>query len=222
MSGDSIRREVERNLDAQHSLKVISTSCEGDCYLVGGAIRDAILKSGTLRDLDIVIFENDQRVFGSLDAIGATFEFNRRGMRRYRYGELQMDLIEPSKFYQGLSTIDEILGFFDLKINALGLHLGTNAIIDPLGSRECYADSEVGINWFRWDSPQMTLDERWLLLLRLVRLAERYPAFHVETESKERLKVFISKLENTKWDWCDKRFPPGEAILLEKARSLFY
>lgn len=219
--GNSIRQFVERNLDAKRALETIGSACDGECYLVGGAIRDSIVGSGELRDLDIVIRENDQRVFQALDAIGATFKFNRRGMRRYRCGELQMDLIEPSKFYQGLSTIDEILGFFDLKINALGLHLATNAILDPLGGRDCYIRSEAGINWHRWDSSQMTLDERWLLLLRLVRLVERYPAFHIETESRDRLEVFISKLEDTVWDWCDKRFPPGEAILLEKAKGLF-
>ncbi|MCC6563617.1 hypothetical protein IT087_01875, partial [Candidatus Uhrbacteria bacterium] len=186
-----------------------------------GAIRDAILDRGELHDLDIVIRENDQRVFQSLDSLGASYEFNRRGMRRYRLGKLQIDLIEPSKFYKGLSSIESILNFFDLKINALGLHLGSNIILDPLNGRECFQRSEVGINWPRWGSSQMTHDEQWLLLLRLVRIIERYPGLSVESTSMEQLRGFVATLEGTTWNWATTRFPSGEALLIRKVKSLF-
>lgn len=218
--GTSIRQAVERGADAKVALNAIEAACDGDAYLVGGAIRDSILGSSGLRDLDIVIPENDQRVFDALDGVGATYTFNRRGMRRYRLGELQMDLIEPSKFYRGLSSLDSILRFFDLRINALGLHLSSNIILDPLKGHECYKRSEVGINWPRWNSSLMNRDEQWLLLLRLVRVTERYPALVVESTSKAQLQKFTSKLEGTTWDWAATRFPPGEEILIKKVKAL--
>lgn len=219
-TGKSIRQSVERNPDAKSALEAIDAASRGECWLVGGSIRDAILGASELRDLDIVIRENDQEVFQSLDRLGSTYEFNRRGMRRYRVGGLLIDLIEPSKFYRGLSTIESILCFFDLKINALGLHLGSNTVLDHLNGNECIQRHQVGINWHRWNSSQMTRDEQWLLLLRLVRIIERHPDLRVESPSVEPLRRFVAQLDGSTWAWAATRFPPGEELLIRKVKSL--
>lgn len=215
---DDVLAYVRRDFDASAALSAISAASDGDCYLVGGAVRDCVLSPVRFGDLDIMLPVGDTRVFACLDSRGVPFELNRRGNRRYRWGGLQIDLLSPDRFYSGHRSVDEALSFFDLRINAFAVHVASRTLHAPFGSQALWS-REVGINWSRWDAPLTRDDEAWLLLLRLMRLLHNTNTLAISVRDAARLKNWLTRHARAKWTWVGQRFPQGKQELLHRVHS---
>lgn len=220
LTAPSVRNYIEQNFDAKWALATIEEACEGACYLVGGSLRDSFLRpEANFGDLDIVFEHGDTRIHEALDRMGVPYTLNRRNNRRYTWNRLTIDLFEPATFYTGHTTIESVLSFFDLRINALALHLGQNTILDPLGGRSCLERSEVGINIPRWNSPQMQTDEQWLLLLRLIRVLHHSPKLRLTNIEAAFLHERLNQLKDTDWNMRTDKFPLGTIPLQQVIRK---
>ena len=213
MSTTSLSNRVlshfKSDFDSSYALSTLIEACSGDCYLVGGAIRDVACGVAGCGDLDVVVPNDDHRAYKALELLGVPFELNSHGNPRYRWNRLQLDVFEPKNFFSGFSTVQDALGFFDLRINALAIHLGSGALLDPIKGFECLDQSRVGINWPRWDA--MPSEEIMVLLIRLVRVLHDVRVLRLERQDANRLlEEVIPRVIDLDWHSFEHRFPPGK------------
>lgn len=213
MSTTSLSKRVlshfKSDFDCSHALRTLSEACGGDCYLVGGAIRDVAFGVAGCGDLDLVVPNGDSRVYEALKVLGVPFELNSHGNPRYRWNRLQLDIFEPRNFFIGFPNVEAALSFFDLKINALAIHLGSGSLLDPIDGLSCLNQRRVGINWTRWQA--MPAEEIMILLIRLVRVLYDIRALRLETQDVNTLvRNVIPKVVELDWNNFKHRFPPGK------------
>jgi hypothetical protein len=100
------------------------------------------------------------------------------------------------------------LRFFDLRINALALHLRSRELLDPF---EVLANSrpvDPGINWSRWS--EMSPLELTVLAIRLVRIMYEAPWLTISAVDADRLrKEVMPRIGECDWTAVHQRFPPG-------------
>lgn len=200
--------------DSGCALSALDDACQGECYIVGGAVRDVALGTPRSGDLDVMVQNGDRRAYEMLDGLGVPFILNSHGNRRYRWNRLQLDVFEPRKFYDGFPTVESALGFFDLRINALAVHLGSGALLDPISGSEHIDRRSVGINWPRWSA--MPPAELAVLLIRLARVLADVRALTVPPEDVERLlEDVVPSVADLDWAMLRPRFPLGKERFLD-------
>lgn len=149
-------------------------------YLVGGAVR-ARLMGDRLRPRDVDI------------AVGAGVADLLRGLsgmypvvfRAADAGTVQLpggstaDLFSPQSFRPACRSVEEMLCWFDLSVNAIGVPLGKDegGALDPLGGMEHATAGVVSLVDQRWVSAGGR--EAVHLMMRLAELAARLPSLRV-------------------------------------------
>jgi tRNA nucleotidyltransferase/poly(A) polymerase len=162
---------------------------EPDAYLVGGAIRDAILGRPTL-DIDIVLrgsgVDSARRVANSLGAAFYPLDPERgigrvilyRGRDRYTFDFAS--LREPS--------IEADLALRDFTVNAIAVPLrDPTRVVDPLHGEKDARGGEL-----RACSPHAIADDP-VRAVRAVRLAAQF-GFHIEKETKEQARAGAAQI----------------------------
>jgi hypothetical protein len=212
---------LRRDFDTKFALERLTDACDGDLYIFGGSVRDAVLHRPRRGDLDLMVPNGDRRVFEALDVLGVPFHHNSQNHRRYRWNTIQIDVFEPSKFFAGFPTVDEAVAFFDLRINALAVHVATERVIDPLsGVSHLLSDLDPGINWVRWNATPP--EELLVLLIRLARLLHDVPQLRLPRRDAERLfSEVMPRTEYVDWNYVRARFPLGRARFVNQCAELF-
>jgi hypothetical protein len=164
-------------------------------------------------DLDVMVPNGDDRAFHTLNRLHVPFEFNRQGHHRYRWNNLQIDLLQPEEFYAGFQDVEASLSFFDLKINALAFHMKSRQLIDPFKVLRQSRVLDPGINWGRWS--EMPPFELAILAIRLLKIMHEIPGLGIPTADKERLRhVVLPKIRECDWSNLYNRFPRGKQVFL--------
>lgn len=205
--------------DSGCALTALDEACQGECYIVGGGVRDVALGAPRSGDLDVMVPNGDRRAYERLDALGVPFTLNSHGNRRYRWNRLQLDVFEPRQFYSGFSTIETALAFFDLRINAIAVRLGSGSVLDPIGGMDHIGRRSVGINWARWNA--MPPPELAVLLIRLARVLADVKTLTVPLEDVDGLvKHVVPAVADLDWAAFRARFPVGKSAFLERFNRL--
>jgi hypothetical protein len=216
---EQVLSHFREGFDSGTALAALDEACQGECYIVGGAIRDVALGTPRSGDLDVMVPNGDRRAFAMLDGVGVPFVHNSHGNRRYRWNRLQLDVFEPMQFYTGFRTVEAALGFFDLRINALALHLGSARLLDPIGGMECIARRTVGINWARWNA--MPSAELAILLIRLARILADEKTLSVPAEdAASLLERVVPSVADLDWQPFRDRFPLGREVFFDRLDRL--
>jgi hypothetical protein len=214
------RELLHGDFDTRLALDYLTSACEGELYVCGGSVRDAILMRARKGDLDLLVPNGDARAYKALERLGVPFELNTHRHRRYRWGVLQIDVFEPGTFLRGFATVEEALAYFDLRVNALAVHLGSGRVLDPLDGVACLvADRNPGINWPRWTTTDPC--DLVVLAIRLVRLLSNLPQLTVQRRDREQLLLeILPRLEEADWGPVRTRFPLGRVRFLEEFRQV--
>lgn len=169
--GLRVRRHSMHIRISQH-LQTLRDLCAGPVYLVGGTVRDLLLDSGEIKDIDVVLARGSveaSRVFA--DASGGSFFFldEERRITRVMVPSADLQLQFDFAPLEGSDLLTD-LGRRDFTMNAMALDLGAYLragasadIVDPFQGR-----SDIGSRTIRAVAPRV-LDEDPLRLLRAVR-----------------------------------------------------
>ena len=166
-------------------------------YLVGGAVRDALL-GRPVHDLDFVLERNAikiaRQIADALDADFYTLDIERDTGRVIVTGadgkHMLMDFAsfrsaEPS-IGPGKSLESDLTGR-DFTLNAIALNLGDNSLYDPLGGVMDLKDKRL-----RACSPSAFTDDP-VRILRGIRLAANF-GFHILPETRTAMKEAVDSL----------------------------
>jgi hypothetical protein len=211
----SLLRSIAERFDADGAVNALMTATAGDMYLFGGAIRRTVLGDRLSGDLDIMVPNGDDRAFAALAALKVPASLNSQGLRRYRWGSLQIDLFQPREFFGGFVDVESALRFFDLRINALAMHFGSQRILDPFDVLSQGLGLDPGINWPQWTSisPVHTVK----LAIRLAKTMHEVPTLTISAHDARLLgKLVAPRLHECNWDDVQDRFPPGKTAFLRK------
>lgn len=221
---DRVNQLIDRGFHSHRAVALIRTVTNGEAYLFGGALRRAMLGDKLSGDLDMMIPNGDDRATSSLDALGVPFVLNSQGLRKYRWGSLEIDLFQPREFFRGFPDVESAVSYFDLRINALAMHLGSGRIIDPFNILATPV-SDPGINWPQWaeTSPAHAVH----LAIRLAKVMYETPDLTISSQDGAKLRREILPLILAS-DWLQlrQRFPEGkeafiacfEATVLDRVR----
>lgn len=200
--------------DANCIVEALDAATHGDLYIFGGSVRRTLLNDPRFGDLDLMVPNGDLRAFRALDALRVPFELNRQRHHRYRWNRQQVDMLEPREFYRGFHDVQGALRYFDLKINALAVHVGSRKVLDPFQQLSRARPVDPGINWPRWD--EMSPLELAVLALRFVRILHEAPGLTISLEDAERLRNdVVPRMRHCDWAVVHDRFPSGKDAFLQ-------
>lgn len=209
---------LRRDFDTRLAVDYLTSECGGEFYIFGGAVRDTILERPQVGDLDVMIANGDLRCLEALDRLKVPYGFNSQNHRRYRWNALQIDIFEPKQFFKPFETVQAAVAYFDLRINAFAVHVGSLRLIDPLDGLAALRAFDPGINWPRWTEASPT--DVQVLLLRLVRLLHNIPQLRLPRRDAERLITeVIPQVEDEDWTPVQARFPLGRLRFFELFRE---
>ncbi len=215
----AVNRLVSTRFDAVHAIRFLRDATDGNLYLTGGTLRRALLRQSCCIDIDLMCDNGDARAFFALDTLGVAYTLNSHRHRRYRWNTLEVDIFEPKTFLSGHENVESALREFDLKVNALAVHLGTNIILDPFNILAQNRAGDVGVNWACWDSKFGT--PLAVLAIRLLRVVHESPGMFVSKSDARRLRAeVIPKLRECKWNEVHYRFPLGKSQFLAEFEAL--
>ena len=203
------RERLEEALDSSCAITTLNYATGGDIYVFGGTVRRVVFRDSRSGDLDLMVPNGDDRAFEALNKLRVPFQLNRQGHHRYCWNRLQIDVLQPREFYGGFHNVNAALRFFDLRINALALHLRSHKIIDPFRVLEQDQVSNPGINWCRWN--QMSLLELAILAIRLLKIMHEIPQLRIPAPDVERLEHdVVPQIQRCDWSNLYDRFPRGK------------
>lgn len=207
--------DLRRSFDASCVVDRLVEATDGEAYLFGGTLRRGLFGDAHSGDLDVMVPNGDNRIFRALRKLGVPFVLNRQRHHRYRWNRQQIDVLQPREFYAGFPTIEGALGFFDLRVNALALHLASRRILDPFGiTSSRMPPSDVGINWRRWCA--MPDVELAILAIRLLRIVHETPGSAVGRADALRLqREVLPRLQGCDWRPVHQRFPLGKSAFMD-------
>ncbi len=190
---------VERAFESKGLLNVLHKLRQGDEYLlVGGAVRDLIMGYPAPKDLDLMVPNGNVHAHRVLGALGPSRR-NRHGNWRYFVGSsVHVDVIEPRFFYQPFATSISAVGFFDSSVNAIGIGLHGDRVLDPQQGLRDLDAGQTRLPPERWSA--MSDFEGVHLSLRLMRLLRRTG---LRVTNPEVAMDQLAKYENV--DWTDLR-----------------
>jgi hypothetical protein len=211
---DRVLKRLREKFDASCALDTVDCATDGEIYVYGGVLRRAVFSDAHCGDLDLMVPNGDDRAFETLNALRVPFRLNRSGHHRYRWNNLQIDVLQPREFYGGFEDVEAFLSFFDLKINALALHLRSQRIIDPFKVLVRENPKDPGINWRRWD--KMPAFELVILAIRLLKIMHEIPSLRISLTDADRLQEdVLPKISEYDWANLYDRFPRGKQAFLQ-------
>jgi hypothetical protein len=152
-----------------------------DAFLVGGAVRDALLGfTGRPKDLDIICSVSNLNRIRTQGLAEFQVGPNRHGNLRLARGALTIDIFAPETFYGGFESLEGALRHFDVNLNAVAVSLhGGGNVVDPLSAGAGIQNRTLRLVQARWDSTKDD-EDRTVLLARLLKLWRRIPYFRCE------------------------------------------
>ena len=78
-----------------------------------------------------IVPNGDNRAIEALDRLGLTFILNSHGHHRTAGTRCRSTSLSRRASITGFNGAEDALQFFDLKVNALALHVGSERILDP-------------------------------------------------------------------------------------------
>ncbi|MFD2725591.1 CCA tRNA nucleotidyltransferase [Hyunsoonleella rubra] len=199
----------------QHNIfKIISQSAETlqlDCYVIGGYVRDFLLKRGDAKDIDVVAIgsgiELAKAVAKNLPDTPKVQVFKTYGTAMLRYDDIEIEFVGARKeSYSKDSrnpkvengTLQDDQNRRDFTINALALSLNKNSFGNLLDPFDGLKDLENGI--IRTPlNPDITYSDDPLRMMRAIRFASQLK-FTIEEESlkainrnAERIKIITNE-----------------------------
>jgi hypothetical protein len=208
------RRLLMERFDSSCAIEVLNRATDGDICVFGGTIRRALFHDKMSGDIDIMVPNGDDRAINKLDALKVPFVLNSNNHRRYRWNSLQIDIFQPREFFCGFEDVEKALCFFDLRINALSLHLRSGRILDPFHVVSQTPVTDPGINWTRWGetSPLNVV----VLAIRLAKIMHEIPELTISTTDADRLLTeVVPRIRECDWMEVQERFPLGKQVFLQ-------
>jgi hypothetical protein len=199
--------------DSAQAIDTLGRATNGELYIFGGAIRRALFNDKSSGDIDIMAPNGDDRAINALDGLGIPFVLNSQKLRRYRWNSLQIDIFQPREFFGGFSKVEEALSYFDLRINALSLHLHSGQILDPFGIVPRTPITDPGINWPRWR--EMSSLQVVVLAIRLAKIMYEISDLMISTTDAQCLvTAVLPEIYKCNWATVQQRFPAGKEMFL--------
>lgn len=163
----------------------------GEAWVVGGAVRDALLGlPASDRDWVVVGSTPQAMVAAGFRAVGADFPVFLHPQTNEEYALARTER-KSGVGYHGFTfhcdpsvTLEQDLARRDLTLNAIARHPATGQIVDPFGGQ---ADLQAGL--LRHVSPAFVEDP--VRLLRLARFAARWPHFQLAAETAALLRAMV-------------------------------
>ncbi len=209
-----VRRILAERFDSSSAIQALENATGGDMYVFGGAVRRALFGDKLSGDVDIMVPNGDSRAFDELARLKVQFTLNSNNHHRYRWNSLQIDLFQPGEFFDGFDNVEAVLRFFDLKINALSLHLRSARILDPFGLVSTAYITDPGINWARWS--RMTSENVAVLGIRLTKIMHELPNLTISKEDATRLLTnVIPAIQKADWTRLQTRYPAGKDAFMK-------
>ncbi len=229
----------------QHNIfKVISQSANElhvDCYVIGGFVRDFILKRGSAKDIDVVAVGDGiklaKQVAKNLPTKPKVQVFKTYGTAMLRYDDIEIEFVGARKeSYSENSrnpivengTLEDDQNRRDFTINALALNLSASSygnLLDPFNG---VSDLEKQI--IRTPlTPDITYSDDPLRMMRAIRFATQLnfniekESLHAITKNSHRIKIITRERIVTELNKIlESKKPSIGFILLEKTGLLDY
>ncbi len=209
-----VRRNLTERLDSCRAIETLCRATDGEIFLFGGAIRRGLFGDKLSGDIDIMVPNGDDRATDALDSLKVPFVLNSQRHRRYHWNLLQIDVLQPREFYSGFENVESALCYFDLRINALSLHLRSGRILDPFQIVSQTPLTDPGINWPRWF--EMSPLDVVVLAIRLVKIMHEVPALTISAHDARRMSnEVVPRILECNWDDVQQRFPEGKCAFLQ-------
>jgi hypothetical protein len=206
-------RLLTDRFDSCCAIDFLNRATNGEIYVFGGALRRGLFGDKLSGDVDIMVPNGDDRATSALDSLKVPFVLNSQKLRRYRWNSLQIDLFQPREFFRGFEDVETALSFFDLKINALSLHLRSRRIVDPFYIVSQVPVTDPGINWARWT--EMSALNVVILAIRLAKIMHEVSRLTISTADAHRLLTeVVPRIRECDWAEVQQRFPPGKDAFL--------
>jgi tRNA nucleotidyltransferase (CCA-adding enzyme) len=212
---DQVYAAIERDVAAKTASEVLSQH-GGEVYVVGGAIRDALLNKAPkdvdmlCRNLTVDQISHLLREYGSVNLTGQKF-----GVIRFKIGEHEVEIALPrtevstgkGRYHFEVNAdptlpIEKDLARRDFTANAMALNLRTGELVDPFGGQNDILDHKLRIvnnDAFAEDATRVLRAITALAKNRLVpdehtkRLMEQY-APEIKEESPEAIQKEMDKI----------------------------
>lgn len=212
-----------------------------DCYVIGGFVRDFLLKRGSAKDIDIVAIgsgiELAKKVASKLEGHPQVSIFKNFGTAMIKSGDLEIEFVGARKESYDHSSrkpvvedgsLEDDQKRRDFTINALALSLNENNFGDLLDPFEGVADLERQLIRTPLD-PGITYSDDPLRMMRAIRFATQLGfTIHLEslqaiTEHKERINIISGeRIVDELHKILASRKPSTGFGLLHKAGLLSY
>lgn len=211
-------------------LSAITAACpEAECFVVGGAVRDALL-GRPLHDIDIVVRRAPiEKVAAALEPLGAVSVVGRMFgvMKFHQHGTYRdIDIAWPRTERAGMSggyrdfsvqsdadlPIERDLARRDFTVNAMALRVGDASLVDPYGGMQDLAARRLRAV----GTPAARFAEDHTRLLRALRFACQL-GFTVEDETWRALLAAMPRLDDLRDD--GERVTPYELVARELVKS---
>ena len=202
---------MERFLKITNYIKdeIRGTRFDGRIYVVGGSVRDMVMKR-PIKDIDLVVdMENGGIEFAQfcMERGLLTHDvvlFERYGVAMFKFRDFPEDEIEcvmtrgekyPDRNSRNPETvfagIEEDCIRRDLTINALYYNISTGEIVDMVGGLK---DIENKVIRTTNENSDIVFDDDALRVMRVVRFATRY-GWEIESKTYESMKRYVDRLE---------------------------
>jgi len=202
------------NLRQKPFIKSIINDLNGECYAIGGVVRDLILNKPN-KDIDLIVRNVSIDVlvaklqkFGKVDVVGKSFgviKFVDRDGVDYDIALPRTETKNDSGGYRGFDVqsdqnlpIEDDLSRRDAKFNAMAININTGKFIDPLGGLEDIEKKQISA------ANATAFSEDPLRMLRIIGFASRF-GFTIEPQTMQMIKDNATRI---------KEIPP-ERILTE-------
>lgn len=154
-------------------------SVDGEVFLVGGALRCSLLADRVEpRDVDLSIDSGDAEAL--LLSIEEHFEVQRRASNAGTVilaNGSKADIFTPNSFRPSCITTAQMLQMFDLNVNAVGVSLNSETVLDPLEGAADALAGRVTLTESRWTAASHR--DAVHLLMRLAELLMRRPSISI-------------------------------------------
>ena len=212
-----------------------------ECYVIGGFVRDYIIKKSTPKDIDIVVVGDGvdfaNYVSSKLKKTPAVTVFKTYGTAMFKYNDMEIEFVGARKESYSLEsrnpkvstgTLEDDQNRRDFTINSMAFSLNKasyGALVDPFNGFEDIQNKVIRTPL----NPEITYNDDPLRMLRAIRFATKL-SFKINDESlnsitslssrieiitKERIVVELNKILLT-------NKPSSGFILLEKCGLLKY
>lgn len=226
---------VYSNYAAVRAYDVLSIKNPGEVYVVGGAVRDAVLEV-TPKDIDLLVVGlSEEQILEALTSDGATVRFDGKsfGVFRVTYGRHMVELAcarqekstgpthqEFDVIADGSVTLEEDLLRRDFTINAMAYDIANDKIVDLFGGRD-----DINMCMLRAVSDK-AFEEDPLRIVRALVISARYgfwpdcETFESMTQNSESIRHLAPERIQAELDKLFAADKPAAGIILANASDV--